>query len=150
MPGKSDFLEAGFLNHLFRTASLPKGSSVYVSLHTADPGDANTATELTIGSFGYSRVAVTVGDAQWAAPSASGADMQTSNAVAIAFGTPSGNWASGNPITHFGIYDAATAGNLLYSGALGTSRVVLSGDNPPSFAVGALVIKRGECIRIIT
>ena len=143
MAGKSDYLETAFLNHVFRNTAFAKPSAVYISLHTADPGDAGAATELTIGANGYTRVAVTVADASWTAPSASGADMQIANAVAIAFGTPTGDWASGTPITHFGVWSAASGGNLLYSGALGTPRTVLNGDNPPSFAIGALTIKEG-------
>lgn len=141
MPGKSNYLETAVLNHIFRTATLSKPSNVYVSLHTADPTDAATANELTIGSNGYTRVAVSSADASWSAPADSGDAKQITNAAAITFGTPTGDWASGNPITHFGIWDASSSGNLLYSGALGTSRTVLNGDNAPSFAIGALAIQ---------
>lgn len=141
MPGKSDYLETAILNHLFRTSTLSKPSAIYVALNSADPTDAATSTE--ISGTGYARVSVSVADASWTAPADSGADKAISNAAAITFGTPTGNWNSGNAITHFSLWDAASGGNMLYSGALGTSRTVLSGDNPPSFAVGALVIKEG-------
>lgn len=141
MPGKSDYLETAVLNHIFRTSTFTKPGSVYVALNSADPTDAATSNEIT--GTGYARVAVSVADASWTAPADSGSDKAISNAAAITFGTPSGNWNSGNAITHFSIWDAATSGNMLYSGALGTSRVVLNGDNPPSFAIGALIIKEG-------
>lgn len=143
MAGKSDYLETAILNHIFRSSSFSKPSNVYVSLHTADPTDAASATELTIGSNGYTRVGVSVADASWSAPADSGTDKQITNAAAVTFGTPTGDWASGSPVTHFGIWDAASAGNLLYSGALGVSRTVLNGDNPPAFSIGSLVVKEG-------
>jgi hypothetical protein len=143
MAGKSDFLEAAILNHVFRSATLNKPSAVYVGLHTADPTDADAATELPIGVNGYTRAAVTGGDASWSAPADAGALKQIANAVSITFGTPTGDWASGNPITHFSINDAASGGNQLYNGALGAARTVLNGDNPPSFAPGSLVIQEG-------
>lgn len=141
MPGKSNYLETAVLNHIFRTDTLSKPSSVYVSLHTADPTDAATSNELTIGSNGYTRVAISSANASWTAPADSGDAKQITNAAAVTFGTPTGDWASGNAITHFGIWDASSSGNLLYSGSLGTSRIVLNGDNPPSFAIGALAIQ---------
>jgi hypothetical protein len=141
MAGKSTYLARAILNHVFRTTSYSKPSNVYISLHSADPTDANTtATELTIGTGGYARATVAVADAQWTAPASSGTDELITNANTISFGTASATWNSGNPITHFGIYDASTSGNLMYSGALGTSRTVLSGD-PVSVAAGALSIR---------
>lgn len=141
MPGKSTYLARGILNHVFRTSTYSKPSNVYISLHSADPTDANlTATELAIGTGGYARATVASGDAQWTAPATSGADEVITNANTISFGTATANWNAGNAITHFGIYDAATGGNLLYSGALGTSRTVLNGD-PVTVAAGALSIR---------
>lgn len=140
MAGFSDYAEDAVLNHVFRTASFTKPGTTYVSLHNGDPTDANvTATELPIGTNGYARVAVASNNTNWTAPAASGAARAISNAANVTFGTPTGDWNTGNPITHVGIYDAATAGNLLASGALGTARTVLSTDNAPTFGPGALV-----------
>ncbi|MBS0336811.1 MAG: hypothetical protein JSS40_08385 [Proteobacteria bacterium] len=142
MPGKSTYLARAVLNHMLRTATLSKTGTDYISLHTADPTDANlTATELSIGVGGYSRVGVSVADASWSSPATSGADEYVTNSNPITFGSPTADWAGGAAITHFGIYDASTGGNLLYSAPLGTSRTVLNGDNAPQFAAGALVIR---------
>ena len=55
--------------------------------------------------------------------------------VQYTFPAPTPNaWGT---VTHFGIYDAATAGNLLYWAALTTSRATAAGV-APSFAIGAL------------
>lgn len=130
------------MNHVFRTATLAKPGNVYVALFNGDPTDANiTANELPIGTNGYSRVAVAVADAQWTAPAASGAVRVISNVSPIVFGTPSGDWNGGNPVSYIGIYDGSTGGNLLYSGALGTPRTILATDNAPTIAAGALQIQ---------
>ena len=42
-------------------------------------------------------------------------------------------------VTHFGIWDAAVAGNLLYSGALGAAKTIETGD-PVTFAAGAIIL----------
>jgi hypothetical protein len=57
-----------------------------------------------------------------------------SNDVAITFPTASASWGT---VTHFGVFDASTAGNLLYWGALSVSKAVGSGDTA-SFAIGEL------------
>jgi hypothetical protein len=57
-----------------------------------------------------------------------------SNDGAITFPTATGNWGT---VTHFGIFDASTSGNLLVWGALAVSKVVNTGDTA-SFATGEL------------
>lgn len=138
MAGKSVYSARAVLSHWFRAASVTKPASVWVALFVADPTDANlTANELPIGVGGYARASVATGDANWAAPATSGTDEVTSNANAINFGTAS---AALGTVTHFGIYDAATGGNLLYSGPLGIARTIASGD-PVTAASGSLVIR---------
>lgn len=66
-----------------------------------------------------------------------GTGGQTSNNAAITFPAPTASWGT---ITHMGIYDASTAGNLLYWAALATSKTVNNGDAAPSFAISALTV----------
>jgi hypothetical protein len=135
MPGKSDYLENGLLNHVFRAVAFPTISGVHIALHTADPTDAGTGTEVSGGS--YARVAVTRNTSNWDAPvDASGAQRIVLNTV-VTFPSPTANWGT---VTHVGIWDAATTGNLLYSAALTTSRTINNGDGAPSFADGAITI----------
>lgn len=104
--------------------------SFYVSLHTADPGEAGAqnTTEATYTS--YARVAVARSAAGW---TISGNNV--SNAAAINFPTATGG---SDTITYFGIgSDAAGAGNLFFKGALTASRVISNGITP-SFAIGEL------------
>lgn len=126
----SDFLENELLDHIFGAAAYTAPGTVHVSLHTADPTDAGSGAEVSGGA--YARVAVTNDATNW--PAASGGAK--ANGTAIEFATATASWGT---VTHFGIWDASTAGNLLAHGALGTSKAVGDGDTA-SFAVGELDI----------
>lgn len=132
MAGKSNYLEAAFLNHLFRTTALSQPTNVYVALFTAAPADSGGGTEVSGGS--YARVAVSRADASWNAPA--GTPRAITNAGAITFPTSTGTWGT---LTHFGLLDASTSGNLLYWGALSTNPAITSGMTP-SFATGQLTV----------
>jgi hypothetical protein len=153
MAAFSDVLENKFIDWFFRAqaigitgASAAAGtgpSTLYVALLTAAPSDTGGGTEVTGGS--YARVAVTSSLANWAGTqsagsttASSGTSGTTSNNNAITFPAPTANWGV---ITHFGIYDASTSGNLLIWGALTTSKTVNNGDAAPSFAAAALSIQ---------
>jgi hypothetical protein len=131
MSKMSDFLEVELRKHIFRTGSMTKPAALHVSLHTADPTDAGTGAEVSGGS--YARVQRDPLDANWTGVSAT--DGLTDNAAAITFPAPTANWGV---VTHFGIWDAAVAGNLICYGALTTPKTINSGDAAPSFAAGAL------------
>lgn len=102
--------------------------STWVALYTGAPTDAGGGTEATGGS--YARKSTAAGD--WG----SAAGGVISNTNAITFVTPSGSWGT---ITHFGIFDAATVGNLLVWADLTSSQAVGTG-NTVSFAAGQLTI----------
>lgn len=106
--------------------------SLYVALHTADPGEAGVQTTSEATYTSYARVAVARTGALWTVTAGS-----AQNAGAIAFPEATGG---SNTITHFSIGTAASgAGKILYSGALSVSRAVSSGITP-SFAAGDLMI----------
>lgn len=133
MSALSDYLEGKIIDHLFRTSTFFKPSGIYVALFTAAPSDAGGGTEVSGGS--YARVQVTQADANWSAPS--GGDGHTQNVNDITFPAPTADWGQ---ITHFGIFDAASAGNLLFHGALTTPKTVNNGDPAPKFSAGDLDI----------
>jgi hypothetical protein len=133
MSAMSDWLEGQIRAHIFRTASFTKPSALYVALYTAAPSDSGGGTEVTGGS--YARVQRDPLDANWTAASAT--DGKTDNAAAITFPAPTANWGQ---VTHFGIFDASTSGNLLFWGALTQSKTVNSGDPAPEFQAAALSI----------
>lgn len=132
MSGMSDFLEDQLRKHLFRTGSFTKPAALFVSLHTANPTDAGTGAEVSGGS--YARVQRDPLDANWAAGTAT--DGTTSNLAVITFPAPTANWGV---VTHFAIWDAAVAGNLIAHGALSAPKTINNSDAAPSFGAGALV-----------
>lgn len=110
----SNYLETALVNASLRNTSFTSPATVFVALYTTDPTDANTGTEVTGGS--YARQSAT-----FAAPS-NGAS--TTNAD-VTFPTATANQGT---ITHFGIMDALTGGNLLYHGLLNNSKTIQTGD----------------------
>lgn len=104
--------------------------SLYVALHTADPGEAGNQSTSEAAYTGYSRVAVARGAGGFTVSGNS-----VSNTAVVTFGTST----VGTPtITHFSVgYESAGATKILVSGALTTSQVINIG-GPNTFAVGAL------------
>lgn len=114
MAAMSNYLETALVNGTLRGTTYTAPATVYVGLYTTDPTDANTGSEVSGGS--YARQAAT-----FAAPS-NGASV---TAADITFPTATGSWGT---VTHFGILDASTSGNLLYHGALAASKSITTGD----------------------
>ena len=118
MTAFSDYLENELLDHTLKNLAFTSPAAVYVALATASFADDNsgTANEISTTGTAYARQAATFA-------AASGGSASTS--ATITFPTATANWGT---ITHFGIYDASTAGNLLYHGALTASKVINNGD----------------------
>src|SRR5438552_4738656 len=108
MSNFSDYLEAGVLNHALRGSALSVPSGTRLALFTSDPTDAGTGTEATGGWYGRQSVGLASG---WTAPADSAGGKMSQNASIIAYNPVTGSAVT---ITHIGIYDAATGGNLLY------------------------------------
>lgn len=116
-----------------------RGSSVagvlYISLHTADPGEAGSQTTSEANYTSYARVSVARNNTEWTVSGT--APTLGTNANAITFPAATGGSSTA---THFGIgTDSSGAGNLLLSGALGASLAITSGITP-NFAAGELDI----------
>lgn len=126
----SNFLENELLDHVFGNGAYTAPATLYISLHTGDPGE--TGANETTGTS-YARLAVTNNATNWPAAS-SGAKA---NGTVFTFATPgSGGWGT---VTHFGIWDASTSGNFLGGSSLAASRTINEADTV-SFAVGELDI----------
>lgn len=143
MAALSDYLENKLIDWLLRGQTFTAPANVYIGLLTAAPSDTGGGTEVSGGA--YARVQVASSLTNWAGTQAaasttasSGTGGQTSNNAAITFPAPSANWGT---VTHFGVYDASSAGNLLFYGALGASKTVNNGDAAPSFAAAALTFQ---------
>jgi len=131
--GKSDYLEVALLNHLFGSVAYTVPGTYHFALFTSAPNDAGGGTEVNTSGTGYARVAVTNNTTNF--PTIISGSKSNGTAINFPLCGPTA-WGT---ITAFGIYDASTAGNLLFWGDLTTPRSVLNGDTP-RFAVGALVI----------
>lgn len=112
-----------------------RGSTVagdlYVSLHTADPGEAGDQTTNEIGYTSYARVAVARSGAGWTVTGNS-----VSPASTIVF--PAGTGGSGTA-THAGIgTDPTGAGTLLWSGAISPNIVTGPGITPELTTASAI------------
>lgn len=106
--------------------------SLYVTLHTADPGEAGDQTTSEATYTNYDRVAVARSGAGWTVSGNS-----ATNAGQITFPQCG---ASGNTITYVGIgTSSAGAGTLLYSGALNSSLAVAL-NITPLFAASGLTV----------
>ena len=106
--------------------------SFYISLHTADPGEAGSQSTSEVSYTGYARVAVARAGGGWTLTS-----QTISNTALVQFGQCTGGSATA---THFGIgTDLTGAGNLLMKGAL-TSSLAISNGIQPQFAAGALTV----------
>lgn len=97
--------------------------SLYLSLHTSDPGEAGNQTTNEIGYTSYARVAV--------ARTTSGFSVSGNAASLVsAVSFPAGTGGSGTA-THFGIGTSSSgSGKLLYKGAISPSIVCGSGVTP--------------------
>ena len=109
----SNYLENKVLLHVFDNTAYTSPTTVYVGLFTTDPTDAGSGTEVSGGSYARQSASFTV----------SGNTATTD--AAIEFPTATASWGS---ITHIGIFDALTSGNLLAHSSLTAAKTIESGD----------------------
>ncbi len=117
MAGFSDYLENKVLLHVFGGTSYTAPGTLYVALFTSAPSDTGGGTECSGGSYARKSMA---------AMTVSGTSPTTAtNGAAVEFATATGSWGT---VTHVGVFDASTSGNLLGWAALSASKTVSSGD----------------------
>lgn len=99
-------------------------TNLYVSLHTADPGEAGDQTTSETAYTGYARVAVARTTGGWTV---------TANSVSPAANIDFGQCTAlpGTAITHFAVGTAASGvGKLLYSGTVTPNITMAAGIVP--------------------
>lgn len=123
MTAATNYLEARTLDFWLKansqTTSAP--STVYVGLHTATPGETGSLSNELSGS-GYTRQSASFGTVTTATDDT----VNVSTDADITFGPATGSWGT---ITHVSIHDAASAGNMLFYGALSTSKTIGTDDS---------------------
>lgn len=134
----SQYLATQVLNWVRNTTFAAAPSSVFVSIHTGDPGTAGNSNDVTNLVTNAARVAISSA-AFTTVGSASGGGFQITNTGTVQLTTNAQN-PTVQRITHFGLWDAASSGNFLASGSLTTAVDVQSGDTV-QFNVGALAVR---------
>tara|TARA_R100001443_G_scaffold102545_1_gene110743 strand:- start:2513 stop:2896 length:384 start_codon:yes stop_codon:yes gene_type:complete len=110
----SDTFETHVLNYVFTATSVTRPTAWYVGLFTADPTDTGSgATEISGNSYVRKAATFTV----------SGNAATTSGA--IEFTAATGSWGT---ISHIGIFDASSSGNLIAHSSLSVSKAIGTGD----------------------
>jgi hypothetical protein len=111
----TNFLETEILDHVFAGASYTAPTTKYLALFTAAPGETGGGTEVTTSGTAYARQSVaftTTGNT-------------TSNSASVEYATAT---ASFGTVTHVGVFDAATSGNLMAYAALTSAKAIDTGD----------------------
>lgn len=121
---KTYYLDNLLLNAVLRQTAFTPPTTIYVALFTVAPTVSGGGTEVSGG--GYVRQPVT-----FSAPS----NGQTSNTLDVTFPLATAAWGT---VVAFGLYTAATGGQLLYFNALSVSRLVSVSDQV-RFPTGQLI-----------
>jgi hypothetical protein len=138
---KSNATENDFVKFIANAVAMPSyGSNLQVNLHTADPGEAGTATTNAPTYTGYAAVSVARDSGGWTicdgtnpyADNASGNAFK--NAAEITFPECTGG---SDTLTHASVSVVAT-GQILYSGAL-TASINVSNLITPRFPAGTFI-----------
>ena len=110
----TNFLETEILDHVFAGAAYTAPGTKYLALFTAiADGEAGSVTELSGSAYARQTVAFTT------------SGNTTSNNAAVEFPTATGSWGT---VTHDGVYDAASSGNLMAYATLSASKAIDTGD----------------------
>ena len=109
----SNYLETKVLDHVFGGTAYTAPATLYLALHTSNPDEDDSGTEVSGGGYARQTVAFTT------------SGNTTSNTAAVEFPTATANYGT---VTHCGIYDASTAGNLIAYAALTSSKTIETGD----------------------
>lgn len=139
---KSNVHETDYLELVFNGTAWPDlaendtsspATNLYVSLHTADPGETGTQATSEATYTSYARVAVARTGGGWIVSGNS-----VSPAADITF--PTGSGGSGT-VTHFGIGTGSSgAGYLLYSGTV-TPNIVTGSGIAPKLTTASTVVE---------
>tara|TARA_R110000787_G_scaffold92482_1_gene194303 strand:+ start:906 stop:1292 length:387 start_codon:yes stop_codon:yes gene_type:complete len=111
----SNFLETEILDHVFGAAAYTAPGTMYLALFTSNPDEDASGTEVSTSGTAYARqtVAFTV------------SGNTASNTGAVEYPTATAGFGT---VTHVGVMDASTSGNLMAYAALTSSKTILTGD----------------------
>lgn len=109
----SNYLETNVLGHVFGGSAYTAPTTLYLALFTSNPDEDGSGTEVTGGAYARQTVAFTV------------SGNTASNTAAVEYATAT---ASFGTVSHVGVYDALSGGNLMAYAALTSSKAIDIGD----------------------
>ena len=109
----SNYLETKVLDHVFGGTAYTAPSTLYLALFTANPNEDGSGTEVSGGGYVRQSVAFTI------------SGNTASNTAAVEYPTATANYGT---VSHVGIYDASSSGNLIAYAALTSSKTIETGD----------------------
>ena len=118
MSAASDYLENKVLDHVLTATAYTQPGTRYLALFTADTGlETNTpSAEISTSGSAYIRKTVTF---------AAASSGQSATNATVTFDTATANFGT---ITHVAVMDAESSGNVLFWGAVTTSKTIETGD----------------------
>jgi len=111
----SNTFETHVLNYVFTATSVTRPTAWYLALFTSNPAEDASGTEVSTSGTAYVRKTVSF--------TVSG-NLAT-NSGAIEFPTATSSFGT---VTHIGVFDASTSGNLIAYSALSASKAIATGD----------------------
>lgn len=120
-------MEANLLNHIFGLSALANVANHYLALFTTVPtaDDGSGAVEPTIGVYAYARVVLANNGTTWAAGTLAVPSVKACNIAATFAAATTASWGN---VKGWGIYDAASGGNLLHYGTFSSAFTVAVGE----------------------
>lgn len=112
MSFSNDF-ETRVLQYIFTTGSVTRPTAWHVALYTSAPNDSGGGTEVSGGAYARQSVTFTV------------SGNTATNSGAVEYPTATAGYGT---VSHVGVFDAATGGNLIAYAALSASKAIDTGD----------------------
>lgn len=112
----TNFLEDKFLLASLTGNTYTGNGTVYLALYSTAPGESGSGTELSGSGYSRQSIAFTVN-------TGNGVATNTANVV---FGNATADWSTA---VAYGVIDAPSGGNILYTGNLTPSQTLLNGYN---------------------
>lgn len=140
MPGFTNYLEEKLIRHTFGGAAFAQPAGIYVALFTAAPGETGGGTEVT--GVNYAREPATF---NFALDGTTGRWTASNSGTVLFDVAGAGGWGT---VTYFGLFDAASAGNMLAyapltdpeSGFITPMPKTVDYGDAPRFSPGTLIV----------
>lgn len=140
--GLTDYAANKLIDLIFRAQAYTWPANLYAALFTAAPSNAGGGTEVSGGA--YARAAIASSLAAWSGTQSAGSTVASSgtggrisNNATLTYPAATASWGT---VSHEGLYDAASAGNLMFWGALSAARTVNAGGPAQSHPADTIAI----------